>query len=445
MHFYQPADPQPCYYCVKISDQEETDYPIREGIFTVEQMIFRCSWHAQFECSRCGKFHHFSWLYWCPKTEELTCGSCNKPSMKPVRFWDRTYAYEYHCKTCDEVHYDLFYSEFRGTHPWQTENFQLNSIITVDESWKPIWQPVETRKGGNISIEDALKLKNRVVEIRLKSGDVNFHSQLTPEDKVDFQDTQIKWEEISKNWVENYSKSRELDKGKKSRLSIIETAFWKALDDVQGLKVLDAGCGSGYFTRRLAKKGAKVYGVDFSEKVVEYCKKREEDEQLGCKFSQASLTDLALFENNFFDLIVSNTVFMGVQDYLTAFLEISRVLKKDGRFVWSNPHPTFVRVGAMDLKLPFDTHRNEEKLYKIIDRYFDSGGTLIALGKFHPVWQFDRTLSEYSRALKQAGFVIREIIEPKLDLEMIKSNPKFSAFDSGRYPNYIIYDCIKLE
>ncbi|MHA1552757.1 MAG: hypothetical protein ACTSQC_12555, partial [Candidatus Heimdallarchaeaceae archaeon] len=124
---------------------------------------------------------------------------------------------------------------------------------------------------------------------------------------------------------------------------------------------------------------------------------------------------------------------------------ISRVLKKDGRFIWSNPHPIFVRVGAMGLKLPFDTYRNEEKLYKIIDRYFDSGGTLISHGKFQPVWQFDRTLSEYSRALKEAGFAIREIIEPKLDLEMIRNKPIFSAFDSDRYPHFIIFDCIKLE
>ncbi|MHA1552619.1 MAG: class I SAM-dependent methyltransferase, partial [Candidatus Heimdallarchaeaceae archaeon] len=141
---------------------------------------------------------------------------------------------------------------------------------------------------------------------------MNFHSQLTPEDKVDFQDTQMKWEEISKNW----------NKGKTSRQSTIDPAFWKVLDDVQGLRVLDAGCGSGYFARKLAKKGANVYGVDFSEKVVEYCKKREEEEQLGCKFSQASLTNLDMFENDFFDLIVSNIVLMGVQDYLTVFLEI---------------------------------------------------------------------------------------------------------------------------
>ena len=185
--------------------------------------------------------------------------------------------------------------------------------------------------------------------------------------------------------------------------------------------------------------------MDFSERFVEYCNKREKEEQLGCKYFQTSLTDLNMFENDFFDLIISNIVLVDVQDYQKAFLEINRVLKKDGRFIWSNSHPTFGRVSAMDLRLPFDTSRNEEKLYKVIDRYFDSGGTLVSWGKVQPIWQFDRTLSEYSHALKEAGFAIREIIEPKPDLELIRQNPRYLAYDADRYPHFIIYDCIKLE
>ncbi len=445
MHFYQPADPQPCHYCVKIEDVEETDYPIREGLYTVEHMIFRCSWHAQFQCSKCGKFHHFSWLYWCPKSHELICGSCNKPSLKPLKFWDRTFAYEFFCEECGENHFDLLYTEFQGLHPWQTEDFLIEPIVSLEECWEPLWKPSKVREGEEISIEESLLKENSVEAIRRKFNDLNFHSKLTPENEIEFQETQKKWEEDSINWIENYEKTGDLDEGDLSRQLIIDPVFWKTLDNVKGKKVLDAGCGNGYFTRKLAKKGAKVHGVDFSHKFIEYCTKREEKKQLGCKYLQASLTDLTFFENESFDLIISNIVMVDVQDYQKAFFELNRILKKNGRFVWSNLHPVFGRLGAMLYRLPLDTARNDDRPFYLVDRYFDSGGTLISWGNFKPLWQFHRTLSEYSHALKEAGFAIREIIEPKPDLELIKENPRTLAFSSSRFPFFIIFDCIKLE
>lgn len=52
MRFYKPADSQPCYYCEKI-EVVEKGYPIREGIYTLENYVFRCGWHARFKCSKC--------------------------------------------------------------------------------------------------------------------------------------------------------------------------------------------------------------------------------------------------------------------------------------------------------------------------------------------------------------------------------------------------------
>ena len=92
-----------------------------------------------------------------------------------------------------------------------------------------------------------------------------------------------------------------------------------------------------------------------------------------------------------------------------------------------------------------DTPRNEERLYVMIDRYFDSGGTKISWGSMKPIWQFDRTLSEYSRALKEAGFVIREIIEPKPSNDDIKKHPRHLAFDADRIPFFIIFECQKVR
>ena len=40
----------------------------------------------------------------------------------------------------------------------------------------------------------------------------------------------------------------------------------------EGSTVADFGCGPGLYTTRLAKRGAKVTGIDFSERSIEYAK-----------------------------------------------------------------------------------------------------------------------------------------------------------------------------
>jgi hypothetical protein len=108
-----------CFYCLEISKFHE-DYPLRKGVFSYEGEISRCYLHAQFQCSVCGKYHHFSWLFWCPTLKKLICGSCNNPKLHPIKFWDRSYSYIFHCEACQSHHHDLLYSEFQGIHPIQS-------------------------------------------------------------------------------------------------------------------------------------------------------------------------------------------------------------------------------------------------------------------------------------------------------------------------------------
>ena len=42
---------------------------------------------------------------------------------------------------------------------------------------------------------------------------------------------------------------------------LMEDALWDSLGDVNGLHVLDLGCGSGWFSAELAARGARVMGV----------------------------------------------------------------------------------------------------------------------------------------------------------------------------------------
>src|SRR6188508_3277987 len=47
------------------------------------------------------------------------------------------------------------------------------------------------------------------------------------------------------------------------------------LGEVAGLRVLDAGCGSGYLSRILAERGAQVTGIDIAARLIALARARD--------------------------------------------------------------------------------------------------------------------------------------------------------------------------
>src|SRR5205807_8859147 len=82
-------------------------------------------------------------------------------------------------------------------------------------------------------------------------------------------------------------------------------AFLEFIGDVSGREVLDAGCGEGYNTRILARRGARMTGVDISPRMLEFAREAERSELLGIRYEQASYTDLRCFRDDSFDAAVS--------------------------------------------------------------------------------------------------------------------------------------------
>ncbi|MFE4172135.1 class I SAM-dependent methyltransferase [Streptomyces sp. NPDC056909] len=71
-------------------------------------------------------------------------------------------------------------------------------------------------------------------------------------------------------------------------------SFLNAVGDIAGRDVLDLGCGSGLYTRRLRRAGAaRVVGMDESAPMVEHARRREEREELGVEYLAADAADPA--------------------------------------------------------------------------------------------------------------------------------------------------------
>lgn len=106
---------------------------------------------------------------------------------------------------------------------------------------------------------------------------------------------------------------------------------------VDGERILDAGCGTGFYTEWLVEQGADVLGIDVSEKMLAHA-----IEQLGdrAEFVQADLGEpLDFLADDSFDGIVSALALSYVEDWTHVFSEFQRLLRPGGFLVFSTGHP----------------------------------------------------------------------------------------------------------
>jgi arsenite methyltransferase len=97
-------------------------------------------------------------------------------------------------------------------------------------------------------------------------------------------------------------------------------------------QVLNVGCGIGVGPVYIAKKyNCRVVGVDISEKMIEWSRRRAREERVGDKveFRVADVLELP-FEADRFDVVIVESVLIFVEDKPQAIRECVRVTKPGG-------------------------------------------------------------------------------------------------------------------
>jgi SAM-dependent methyltransferase len=105
------------------------------------------------------------------------------------------------------------------------------------------------------------------------------------------------------------------------------------LGDVDGLDVVDLGCGNGYFSARLARRGARPVGVDITPAQLDTARRLMAETGIGFPLVEASAEDVPLPDASF-DLAISEYGASLWCDPARWLPEAARLLRPGGRLVF---------------------------------------------------------------------------------------------------------------
>ncbi len=223
-------------------------------------------------------------------------------------------------------------------------------------------------------------------------------------DTSETNETREFWDRVAHDWDTQVG-----DDGDSNRILNSDPVLWEFAGEVEGLTVLDAGCGTGYLSRKLHERGAYVIGIDFSERMCEIARAKAS----GIDFRVDSCCDLATVDDGSVDMVIANYVLMDTPDLDGAMRAFNRVLRVGGVTIVVFSHPCFPQGRAIastgDGGIEYHWEFPYFERQKCIDPPW---------GHFTSefIW-FHRPLSDYWKAFKRAGFDVVDFEEPRVTHE----------------------------
>jgi SAM-dependent methyltransferase len=195
-------------------------------------------------------------------------------------------------------------------------------------------------------------------------------------------------------------------------------AVRRQLPDLAGRRVLDLGCGFGWFARWACAQGAEyVLGVDLSEKMIGRARRDTRDSRI-----EYRIVDLeqAEFPPASFDLAYSSLALHYIENFEWLVRAVYRALRPDAHFVFTIEHPIYMASRNPGWRIDQDGNETWP-----VDGYAIEGPrktNWLADGVIKHHRRIGTTLNE----LIGAGFVIRHVEEFAPTDEQIAAMPELA-------------------
>ncbi len=267
----------------------------------------------------------------------------------------------------------------------------------------------------------------------------NSNDKQLPKFKATGSDTMKRWLEMK--YLDDLSDIRPEQYGyyKYYVHHFVDTFFTR--EKINGKKLLDFGCGPGFYSALLAERGADITGIDQNEFLISKANDLKASRSLSniefvCgDFASASLK----WPYGSFDYIIAIDVIVSFDcmrpkhahsEVVRAFRSVRRLLKDQGRFYIIESHPFFGRALRESLSDTGEKLLIREAHYKF---------------EYKPEEEENHwfTLDELTRASNESGLAIARIYEP--DPSPILSQADLQRYEFClRYPRLIVYELCKM-
>jgi ubiquinone/menaquinone biosynthesis C-methylase UbiE len=218
-----------------------------------------------------------------------------------------------------------------------------------------------------------------------------------------------------------------------TELNFDDPDFLRALDDMsfwsapfgikllnlvhykKGIRALDIGFGSGFPLIELAMRlgpTSQVSGIDPWKAAIERTKFKIKYTGVQNVFIVKGVSEKMPYENNYFDLIVSNNGLNNVQDLSKTLIECSRVSRPGAQFLFT-----------------FNTNRTFAEFYDVFRCVLRESGLEELQTKVDDhIYEKRRPVSEYENLLEQSKFHINNIYEDEFDFKFSDGTAMLNHF-----------------
>lgn len=137
------------------------------------------------------------------------------------------------------------------------------------------------------------------------------------------------------------------------RLHVIFDVFFKGVD-LRGSNLLDAGCGTGWFSQRACLRGARVTALDIGPRLLGHVRRKCDAVTI-----VGDVLDLE-YADNTFDVVISSECIEHTRDPQRAVRELIRVCRPGGRIAITSNNHTWYWLCALANRLDWRPYKGIE-------------------------------------------------------------------------------------